>query len=74
MKGRMVEDIQFRVQLKAQASLLETGAAIVIDSSIIERMLRLGISEADGREGSCDGVRKDAGVRYLACRRPRGGP
>ena len=49
-KGRKVEDIQFRVQLKAQASLLETGAAIVIDSSIIERMLRLGISEADAKE------------------------
>lgn len=49
-KGRKVEDIQFRVQLKAQASLLETGAAIVIDSSVIERMLRLGISEADAKE------------------------
>ena len=49
-KGRRVEDIQFRVQLKAQASLLETGAAIVIDSSVIERMLRLGISEADAKE------------------------
>lgn len=49
-KGRKVEDIQFRVQLKAQASLLEAGAAIVIDSSVIERMLRLGISEADAKE------------------------
>jgi plasmid replication initiation protein len=49
-KGRKVEDIQFRVQLKAQASLLETGAAIVIDSSVIERMLRLGISEADAKD------------------------
>jgi hypothetical protein len=49
-KGRRVEDIQFRVQLKAQASLLEAGAAIVIDSSVIERMLRLGISEADAKE------------------------
>jgi hypothetical protein len=49
-KGRKVEDIQFRVHLKAQASLLEVGPAIVIDSSVIERMLRLGISEADAKE------------------------
>jgi hypothetical protein len=49
-KGRKVEEIQFRVQLKAQGSLLETGAAIVIDSSVIERMLRLGVPEADAKE------------------------
>jgi plasmid replication initiation protein len=49
-RGRKVEEIQFRVQLKAQASLLEPGAAIVIDSSVIERMLRLGVSEADAKE------------------------
>jgi hypothetical protein len=49
-KGRKVEDIQFRVHLKAQASLLEARPAIVIDSSVIERMLRLGISEADVKE------------------------